>query len=90
MPRWLELLEGILAHASSTWTWPEAIHPHTGGGCMGDGDHGWACAEVLTLVRQALVREQAGRPPPAAERPGSLVGARSPDPDGGSDPRRAG
>jgi len=59
--RWLGLLEGIQAHASPAWTWPEAIHPHTGGGCMGDGDHGWACAEVLTLVRQALVREQAGR-----------------------------
>ena len=27
---------------------------------MGDGDHGWSCAEVLSLVRQALVREQAG------------------------------
>ena len=59
--RWLALLAGILAHASPTWTWPEAIHPHTGGGCMGDGDHGWPCAEVLSLVRQALVREQAGR-----------------------------
>ena len=58
--RWLELLEGILAHASPAWTWPEAIHPHTGGGCMGDGDHGWPCAEVLALVRLALVREQAG------------------------------
>jgi len=59
-PRWLGLLEGILAHASPTWTWPEAIHPRTGGGCMGDGDHGWACADVLSLVRLALVREQAG------------------------------
>jgi hypothetical protein len=27
---------------------------------MGDGDHGWACAEVLSLVRNALVREQGG------------------------------
>jgi hypothetical protein len=60
-PRWLGLLEGILAHASSCMTWPEAIHPRTGGGCMGDGDHGWACADVLALVRQALVREQGGR-----------------------------
>ena len=59
--RWLGLLVGILAHASPAWTWPEAIHPHTGGGCMGDGDHGWPCAEVLALVRLALVREQAGR-----------------------------
>lgn len=59
-PRWFELFQGILDHATSTWTWPEAIHPRTGGGCMGDGDHGWACAEVLALVRLALVREQAG------------------------------
>ena len=58
--RWLGLLEGIVVHASPAWTWPEAIHPRTGGGCMGDGDHGWACADVLSLVRQALVREQAG------------------------------
>jgi uncharacterized protein YbdZ (MbtH family) len=27
---------------------------------MGDGDHGWPCAEVLSLVRLALVRQQAG------------------------------
>jgi hypothetical protein len=60
-PRWLGLFEGIRAHASPTWAWPEAIHPRTGGGCMGDGDHGWACAEVLSLVRNALVREQDGR-----------------------------
>lgn len=59
--RWFDLFRGILAHATPTWTWPEAIHPRTGGGCMGDGDHGWACAEVLSLIRQALVREQAGR-----------------------------
>jgi hypothetical protein len=60
-PRWLELFKGIQAHATPTWTWPEAIHPRTGGGCMGDGDHGWACAEALSLVRNALVREQGGR-----------------------------
>ena len=28
---------------------------------MGDGDHGWACAEVLALIRLALVREQGGQ-----------------------------
>ena len=60
-PRWLDLLAGIRAHATPTLTWPEACHPRTGGGCMGDGDHGWACAEVLALVRQALVRDQGGR-----------------------------
>jgi len=58
-PRWLNLLAGIRAHATPTLTWPEACHPRTGGGCMGDGDHGWACAEVLALVRLALVRDQA-------------------------------
>ena len=60
-PRWLELLAGIRAHATPTFTWPEASHPRTGGGCMGDGDHGWACAEVLALIRLALVREQGGQ-----------------------------
>lgn len=60
-PRWLELFQGILAAASPTLAWPEAIHPRTGGGCMGDGDHGWAVAEVLALIRLALVREQDGR-----------------------------
>jgi hypothetical protein len=56
--RWLDLFAGVRAHASPTCTWPEASHPRTGGGCMGDGDHGWACAEVLALIRLALVRDQ--------------------------------
>lgn len=59
--RWLDLLAGVRAHATPTCTWPEASHPRTGGGCMGDGDHGWACAEVLSLIRLALVREQGER-----------------------------
>ena len=59
--RWLDLLGGVRAHATATLTWPEACHPRTGGGCMGDGDHGWACAEVLSLVRLALVRDQGGQ-----------------------------
>ncbi|WP_306600448.1 hypothetical protein [Geothrix sp. 21YS21S-2] len=59
--RWLDLLAGVRAHATPTCTWPEASHPRTGGGCMGDGDHGWACAEVLSLIRLALVRDQGER-----------------------------
>ena len=51
------ILQALLDHASDTWCWPEAIHPVTGGGCMGDGDHGWAAAEFLSLVRDMLVRE---------------------------------
>src|SRR5439155_7899742 len=30
-----------------------------GGGCMGDGHHGWAAADFLTLVRLMLLRETA-------------------------------
>ncbi len=48
----------VLARRSFLWTYPEAIHPLTGGGVMGDGFHGWAFAEVLNLLRQfTLFRE---------------------------------
>jgi hypothetical protein len=47
--------------ATSTYTWPEAIHPRTGGGCMGDGHHGWAAAELLLLVRNLLFFEEGDR-----------------------------
>lgn len=56
----MEVLQALAKSASSTWCWPEAIHPRTRGGCMGDGDHGWAAAEFLSLVRQILVREVPG------------------------------
>lgn len=51
------ILQSLLDAASPTWCWPEAIHPVTGGGCMGDGDHGWAAAEFLSLVRDLFVRD---------------------------------
>lgn len=57
-PRWLEILEGLVKTATPTGCWPEAIHPRTGGGCMGDGDHGWSAAEFVSLVREAFVREE--------------------------------
>lgn len=56
--RWKIIFNAVLDAASSTWTWPEAIHPKTGGGCMGDGDHGWAAAEFISLIRDMLVYEQ--------------------------------
>ncbi|MDJ0836366.1 MAG: hypothetical protein QNK37_07585 [Acidobacteriota bacterium] len=56
-PRWRQILDALLAMGAPTYTWPEAIHPGTMGGCMGDGDHGWAAAEVVNLIRDALVRE---------------------------------
>jgi hypothetical protein len=55
--RCLDRLAWLLEVASPTWTWPEAVHPQLGGGCMGDGHHGWAAAELLTFVRDLLVRE---------------------------------
>lgn len=59
-PRAYTVLEGLLRHGGPTRAWPEAIHPRTGGGCMGDGDHGWAAAEFLNLIRDFLVREEDG------------------------------
>ena len=47
----------VLRHASPTLNYPEAIHPLTGGGTMGDGHHGWAAAEVALSLRSAFVRE---------------------------------
>jgi hypothetical protein len=55
--RALARLQWLLAAATPTFTWPEAIHPQLGGGCMGDGHHGWAAADFLSLVRNLLVRE---------------------------------
>jgi hypothetical protein len=58
--RALERLAWMLEAATATFTWPEAIHPQLGTGCMGDGHHGWAAAEFLSLVRNLLVRETDG------------------------------
>lgn len=58
--RALERLAWMLEAATPTYTWPEAIHPQLGSGCMGDGHHGWAAADFLSLVRNLLVRETDG------------------------------
>jgi hypothetical protein len=52
------LVRYLLDKASSTWTWPEAIHPRTGGGCMGDGHHGWAVADWLVFLRNLCLLEE--------------------------------
>jgi hypothetical protein len=57
-PRYLELMDAVAALASPTGQWPEAIHPATGGGCMGDGHHVWASAEWLMMIRNCFVREE--------------------------------
>src|SRR5262245_18368702 len=52
------LVDYLLRHASSTYTWPEAFHPITKGGCMGEGHHGWAAAEWILLLRNLLFYEK--------------------------------
>ena len=60
-PRYLELLTAVAGLASPTGQWPEAIHPKTGGGCMGDGQHVWAAAEWLLILRNCFVLEEEER-----------------------------
>jgi hypothetical protein len=60
-PRYLDLMRHIGALASPTGQWPEAIHPRTLGGCMGDGQHVWAAAEWVVMLRNCFVREEGGR-----------------------------
>ena len=55
------MIETVARLASPTGQWPEAIHPHTGGGCMGDGQHGWAAAEWVMMIRNLFVREEGDR-----------------------------
>jgi len=59
--RSLDLLQAVAALASATGQWPEAIHPRTRGGCMGDGQHVWAAAEWVLMMRNCFVREEADR-----------------------------
>ncbi len=56
-----QLMDRVAALASPTGQWPEAIHPRTGGGCMGDGEHMWAAAEWALMVRNCFVREETCR-----------------------------
>ncbi|MCR9142644.1 MAG: hypothetical protein NXI24_10365 [bacterium] len=51
-----KILKDVLKRRTDLWTYPEAIHPHTGGGVMGDGYHGWAFAEILLLLREFVLR----------------------------------
>ena len=57
-PRYRNLVRSVADMASPTGQWPEAIHPQTGGGCMGDGQHGWAAAEWVMMIRNLFIREE--------------------------------
>ena len=59
--RFFDLVRAVADLASPTGQWPEAIHPITKGGCMGDGQHGWAAAEWIMAVRNMFVREEEDR-----------------------------
>ncbi len=56
-PRFFDLVTNVAESASPTGQWPEAIHPATGGGCMGDGQHIWAAAEWVTVIRDFFIQE---------------------------------
>lgn len=57
-PRHEGLVDTVAEIATPTGQWPEAVHPRTGGGCMGDGQHTWAAAEWILAVRAMFVREE--------------------------------
>lgn len=59
--RYFDLIRAVADLASPTGQWPESIHPRTGGGCMGDGQHVWAAAEWVMMMRNCFVREEGGR-----------------------------
>ena len=60
-PRYFGLMTAVAKLASPTGQWPESIHPRTGGGCMGDGQHVWAAAEWVLMLRNCFVREEGDR-----------------------------
>ncbi|MGB9691298.1 MAG: hypothetical protein ACPL7D_03940 [Candidatus Sumerlaeaceae bacterium] len=53
-----KLISYMLKLGNPTLCWPEAIHPRTGGGCMGDAHHGWAAAEWVLLLRSLVFVEK--------------------------------
>nr|MDA3874011.1 hypothetical protein [Kiritimatiellia bacterium] len=57
-PGFADILRKVADLATPTGQWPEAIHPITLGGCMGDGQHGWAAAEWIMMMRNCFVREE--------------------------------
>lgn len=52
-----KIFNNVMEYCPPTLNFPEAIHPLTGGGVIGDGHHGWAAAEVLSCVRDVFVYE---------------------------------
>ncbi len=57
-PEAWRIIQWVLEHASPTFTWAEGLHPITLRGGMGDGHHGWAAADFLIAIRNALLFEE--------------------------------
>ncbi len=53
-----EVADTVFRQAVPPYSLPEAIHPRTGGGTMGDGHHGWAAAEIILFLRDCMVKEE--------------------------------
>jgi hypothetical protein len=51
-------LSWLLDSGTPLATWPEFVHPRTGGGCGGDGHHGPSTAAFLRLARTLAVIER--------------------------------
>lgn len=56
--KYFDLIQVVADLSSVTGQWPEAVHPLTRGGCMGDGQHVWASAEWVMMLRNCFVREE--------------------------------
>ncbi|HEX2959312.1 MAG TPA: hypothetical protein VHO70_20935 [Chitinispirillaceae bacterium] len=56
--RYAFIADAICTIASPTGQWPEAVHPQLGTGCMGDGQHIWAAAEWMMIMKNIFIREE--------------------------------
>jgi len=57
----LTIFESLMSMATSTFTFPEAINPLTGGGSYGDGHDGWAAGDIFNFARNLMVMEEGDR-----------------------------
>lgn len=53
-----EVADTLLHQAKPPYSFPEAMHPRSGGGSMGDGHHGWAAAEIILFFRDCVVNDR--------------------------------
>ncbi|MFO7445743.1 MAG: hypothetical protein R6W90_05215 [Ignavibacteriaceae bacterium] len=56
--KFFKIFSKALSYATPVLNFPEAIHPFTSGGVMGDGHHGWAAAETVLALRDAFFYER--------------------------------